>query len=125
MSNHNYSQYSSKKNRPVNHQVDEVKMEETVEQIEVVETVVEPVTEPIVETVETVTLPESVVGTVTNCAKLNIRINPRSDADVQCVADADTELIIDTARSTSDWLRVCTPAGIEGYCMRKFVKATL
>ena len=124
MSNHNYSQYSSKKNR-------NVKMEETVEQVEVAETevetatVTEPVVEPVAETVETVTLPETVTGTIVNCTKLNIRSNPTPTADILCVVEANAELVIDPARSTSDWLRVCTPAGVEGYCMRQFVKATL
>ena len=113
-SKHNYSQYSKKTNepKPINtaiHTVPEVKME----------------VEPVQETVDTVTLPKTVPGVVVDCAKLNIREEPSTDAEVVCVLDVMSEIKIDVAKSNNEWLKVCTATGIEGYCMRKFVDAYL
>jgi hypothetical protein len=116
MGKHNYSQYSNKNK---NIEVDEVI--ETVAPIEE-----EIVTEPVVEeTVETVTLPETVNGTVVGCTKLNVRVNPSTTADVVCVLDVKSEIKINAAKSDNEWLSICTATGIEGYCMRKFVEANL
>lgn len=117
MSNHNYSQYSSNKfkNEVVE---DEIITEEVAE-------VTEPEIAVVEETVETVTLPETVTGTVANCIKLNVRVEPNATADVVCVLDAKAEVKIDATKSTNEWLNVLTAAGIEGYCMRKFVEASL
>ena len=135
MSNHNYSQYSNNKkkknyNKPKNDEV--VEQMSTVED-EVVSDVVTTVEAPVepaeikmaVETVETVTLPASVTGTVFNCSKLNVRVKPAIDAEVVTLLNNDSKVEIDPARSTSDWFKITTAAGVEGYCMRKFVNAKL
>lgn len=62
-----------------------------------------------------------VVGIVTNCRLLNIRTMPDANADVICVERALSELIIDEHKSTDEWLSVCTVAGVEGYCAKKYV----
>lgn len=122
MSKRNYSQYSNKINK-----TDETK--EIVEEVVVTEPVVEETAAPEVvmaeETVETVSLPETVTGVVTGCAKLNVRKNPSVNADVVCVLDVTSEIEINVAKSNKDWFSVCTATGIEGYCMRKFVEASL
>lgn len=154
MSNHNYSQYSSKKNNgkpgeagvskkvaklplipadlETNSVVDEKEIQtpEVKMVVEPSETAVMPViaTEPsetATETVETMTLPETVKGIVTGCSRLNVRAYPSRDAEVVCVLDVMSELEINTSKSTYDWLSVCTATGIEGYCMKKFVDANL
>ena len=139
LSKHNYSQYSNKKNveggvsakvaktplvpadlvsTPVDDEVihviatPEIKMEVTN-------------VEPVIETVDTATLPKTVKGIVTNCARLNVRAYPSIDADVVCVLDVMSELEINTEKSTYDWLCVCTATGVDGYCMKKFVDADL
>ena len=117
MSKHNYSQYSNKKKNdsadvktsPVAITSPKVKME-----VELVE-----------ETVNTVALPNTVDGVVTNCAKLNVRAEPSTEADVVCVLDAMSEIKIDVTKSDAEWFKVCTVTGVEGYCMRKFVDAYL
>lgn len=136
MSKHNYSQYSNKAavvNRG-GEKPAEVKMES-----EATTAIVEPIAEPAVtatpvvpvepvmikETVETVALPKMVHGVVANCSKLNVRENATMSSDIVCVLDAATEIEVNVARSTGDWLYICTAAGIEGYCMRKFVNANL
>lgn len=134
MSNHNYSQYSNKKNKKsynkpdINDENFVTTVEAPVESAEI-KMVVEPeaVVEPIIvnETVDTVVLPKTIIGTVTNCSKLNVRSKPATDAEVVTVLNSDSEVIIDPARSTNEWLKITTTAGVEGYCMRKFVNAKL
>lgn len=60
-------------------------------------------------------------GVVTGCAKLNVRAEPSTDAEVVCVISEGTELLIYEAESTDDFYKICTAAGVEEYCMRKFV----
>ena len=121
MSNHNYSQYSKKQNKHNdNRKFDKPANKIPVESIKPI-----PEMQLVEETVETVTLPAMVEGTVVNCAKLNVRAEPTTDAAVVCVLDAMSEIEIDVAKSTDEWFKVCTAIGVEGYCMRKFVDAYL
>lgn len=144
MSKHNYSQYSKKNyNEPV--------VEKPIEQMSVLEevtdserdfvTTVEAPIEPVEikmvvehsetaesvvnESVDTVVLPATVTGTVTNCTKLNVRAKPSTDAEVLTTLSNNSEINIDPARSTSDWLKITTIDGVDGFCMRKFVNAKL
>lgn len=126
LSRHNYTQYSNQKKN------DDETIETIVSSItDAVDTYVTPVESdtPVVniteETVETVTLPETVKGTVTNCAKLNVRVKPTIDADVVCVLDSMSEVEVDVTRSSSDWFKICTASGVEGFCMRKYINAKL
>lgn len=61
------------------------------------------------------------VGVVTDCLKLNIRKEPNKDSEVAAIVTCLDELMIDIDASTDDWYAVCTAAGIEGFCMKKFV----
>lgn len=127
MSNHNYSQYSNKNkkknsdNRNAEPAAQAVHSKPKVEEVKMESIEVE----PIAETVETVSLATSIIGTVTNCSKLNVREKPNTDADVLTVLNYDSEIKIDPARSTNEWLKIVTTSGVEGYCMRKFVNAKL
>lgn len=131
MSKHNYSQYSNnKKNKP---QVAADLAKSCEPKAEVIEeTPVVVVEEPTVvevkmveETVDTIAMPKRVVGVVANCAKLNVREKAVINADIVCILDVGTEVEINPARSSGDWLNVYTAAGVEGFCMRKFVNAKL
>lgn len=125
MAKHNYSQYSNKNKTNREYKVPAVEpvAEPVVDNI--LEPVVVPVVEPMVETVETVTLDKMVKGVVTGCAKLNVRAEPNTHADVVCVLDADTEIEVDVNNSNNEWFKICTAIGMEGYCMRKYVVAWL
>jgi len=131
MSKHNYTQYSNnkkdKENKPVEEEVVIDVSEPVIEETIVEEPVINETPEIalVEETVETVALPEAVKGVVVNCTKLNVRANPNSDAEVVCVLDAASEIEIDVDKSINEWFYVCTAVGIEGYCMRKFVDASL
>lgn len=124
MSKHNYTQYSNKKNHN-DEDKSTVKQEESLIIDDIVETAEAPEVKMVVETVDTVVLPKTVSGFVSNCAKLNVRTQPATDADVVCVLNSGTEIVINVNNSTDEWFSVCTAAGIEGYCMRKFVNAKL
>ena len=63
----------------------------------------------------------NVIGVVTDCLKLNIREKPSKDSRVVTVVTCLDELEIDMGDSNDDWYAVCTAAGIEGFCMKKFV----
>lgn len=63
----------------------------------------------------------NLTGIITGCKKLNVRKEANVEADVLCVLNENTELTIDTANSTDTFYKVCTAAGIEGYCMKMFV----
>ena len=140
MAKHNYSKYS---NNNKNDAVPEVKVsyqnDETVaEEVEntVVDTTVETpkVTADIESTVETDNNTETknetnsgavVKGVVANCAKLNVRSKPSINSGVVTVLDTKTEITIDVDTSTDEWFKIRTVAGVEGYCMRKFVNANI
>lgn len=62
-----------------------------------------------------------VIGIVTNCLKLNIRKEPKADAVILTEVAVLSELMIDPVRSTDEWLSVCTPPGVEGFCMKRFI----
>ena len=63
----------------------------------------------------------NVIGIVTNCLKLNIREKPSKGSRIVTVGTCVDELEIDMGDSNDDWYAVCTAAGIEGFCMKKFV----
>ena len=94
----NYTNYSSKKpnDEPQNSIADEVAEPESVE-----------VTNP--------------VGIVVGCEKLNVRKEPSINSDVifQFPCNMEVEIFID--KSTEDWFYVCNAAGIEGFCMKKYI----
>lgn len=81
--------------------------------------------EPVDQPVEEAPKKESKVGIVANCEKLNLRRSPLKDSDG---ANIITELlpgvavVIDEDESTSDFYKVTTETGLEGYCMRQFIE---
>lgn len=88
------------------------------------------ITEPEVEELITATVPESdpepeqeksIIGIVTDCLKLRVRKQPNTAAEVLCEIDALSEVQIDEKESTEEFYKVCTEAGIEGFCMKKFI----
>ena len=72
--------------------------------------------EPIVEVVE-----EILTGVVSGCAKLNIRKEPSKTAEIIATIPEGTKVEIDPEKLVEGWYYVCTPAGIEGYCMLEYI----
>lgn len=134
MSKHNYSQYSSNKKKP------NYNKHQAAEEVESVITVATTEAEPaeikmeyktpvehiyVNETPEVVETPKSTkptTGTVIGCNRLNVRVEPASNADVAAVIVRDSDVKIDAAKSNKDWFKITTAAGVEGYCMRNFIR---
>lgn len=114
LSKRNYSQYSKKNESEV---IEAFTPEVETEVVEAVDVVIEPVTEKIEKK------PKKAVGVVSGCTKLNVRANADVTANVVCVLDAGSEVEMNTAKSTKDWVAVRTADGINGFCMRKYISA--
>lgn len=69
--------------------------------------------------------PKFVTGIVTDCVRLNVREDPNSTATILGTITASTELIVSKEESTDEYYKICTSAGLEGYCMKKFVTIML
>lgn len=131
MSNQNYHKMY---NKP------EVKVQEVTEQETeaVIETLSETATEPEVEiqmsivevaepevlapVEETEESSEPVTAIVVDCAKLNVREEPAPKASVVAVIDASNEVVIYEDESFGNYYKVCTASGIEGYCVKDYLK---
>lgn len=81
-----------------------------------------PVVQEVVEESVEVKPAEPIIGMVTNCTKLNVRVEPKPNAEVLCILDRNSELTIDEDESTDAYYKICTAAGIEGYCVKFYVK---
>ena len=134
MSNKHYTQYSKFSgeepmlvNDPELEEVVEEKVEEPIEG-----QIVIPEVEPEFVSVSPMSEPEPVVepenrkfGKVSNCKKLNVRKLPSRDAEIVSELIEGSEVMIDEKESTALFYKICTEHGIEGYCMKNFIKVVL
>lgn len=60
-------------------------------------------------------------GVVVNCQSLNVRHEASLDSNVASSLRVDSEVIIYEDASTEDFYKVCTSAGVEGYCAREYI----
>ena len=129
MSNHNYSQYSNnKKKKNYSRPKEETFVQLDVAEDENVPDVVTAAAAPVEPVEIKMEAPKAeantaIAGVVAGCSKLNVRSKPAIDGDVLVILEVNSEVVIDPARSTNEWVKVTTAAGVEGYCMRKFVSA--
>ena len=66
---------------------------------------------------------ESIIGKVTGCQLLNVRQGPSLESEVLCIIMEGSEVeIIDDPEANENFYRVCNAAGLEGYCMKKFIE---
>ena len=84
-----------------------------------------------VETAEPVKTEEpvkpAVTGVVYDCVKLNLRSEPKRDErneNVITTLIAGTSVTINEELSTDEFYKVTTDTGLEGYCMKQFIKLT-
>ena len=130
MSNKHYTQYSKfSGEEPMLVNDPELEVEDTVEEKvnEPIEgQIVIPEVEPIVP--EPV-IPEPVVepenrkfGKISNCKKLNVRKLPSRDAGIVSELVEGSEVMIDEKESTALFYKIYTEHGIEGFCMKQFIK---
>ena len=87
---------------------------------------VEPVvTEEMVETEESVKT--AVTGIVHDCVQLNLRSEPKRDErndNVIIRLITGASVTINEELSTDEFYKVTTETGLEGYCMKQFIKLT-
>ena len=130
MSNKHYTQYSKfSGEEPMLVNNPELEVEDTVE-----EKVDEPIDGQIVIPEVELIVPEPVIpepvvepenrkfGKVSNCKKLNIRKLPSRDAEIVSELIEGSEVMIDEKESTALFYKICTEHGIEGFCMKQFIK---
>lgn len=111
--NRDYTRYS-KENANLTEAV------EPVEVVEVVEETAEVIEEPMVEE-PIIDESKHISGVVVDCVKLNVREHPNPNADILGIINEGSEVLVNEEESTDDFYKICTSAGLEGYCMRKFV----
>lgn len=68
------------------------------------------------------TIEEAKIGIVTDCMNLNIRKAPDPDAGILCQITCLSEVLVDKAGSTDDFYKVCTAAGVDGFCMKRYIR---
>ena len=128
MSNKHYTQYSKfSGEEPMLVNDPELEVEDTVEE-KVDEPIEGQIVIPEVEP-ELVSDPEPSVepenrkfGKISNCKKLNVRKLPSRDAEIVSELIEGSEVMIDEKESTALFYKICTEHGIEGYCMKDFIK---
>ena len=130
MSNKHYTQYSKfsgEEPTMINDPELEVKEEIIEENIE--ENIEEPIEgQTVISEVEPI-IPEPVAepeiqkfGQVSGCKKLNVRKLPSRDAEIVSELAEGIKIMIDEKTSTALFYKICTEHGIEGYCMKDFIK---
>jgi uncharacterized protein YgiM (DUF1202 family) len=60
-------------------------------------------------------------ATVTACLNLNVRKEPKPDAEVVLTIPCNTEVRVDIYESAYQFYKICTASGIEGFCMKQFI----
>ena len=117
-----YTKYAKTQDEPAMAVIDAPSFEEAIEPVETAE-VVEPIeaVEPAIDTVID-TVPAPKIGRVFGCTSLNVRKAPKTNATVICTINCHAEVEIDELESTDDFYKICTASGIEGYCMKKFIR---
>ena len=131
MANKHYTQYSKfSGEEPMLVNDPELEVEDTVEekveepiegQIVIPEVEPEPVSDP-----EPSVEPENrKFGKVSNCKKLNIRKLPSRDAEIVSELIEGSEVMIDEKESTALFYKIFFEHGIEGFCMKDFIKVVL
>lgn len=117
-----YTKYAKTQDEPAMAIIDAPSFEEVIEpadSAEVAEPIeaAEPAIKPAIETA-----PAPKIGRVFGCTSLNVRKAPKTNATVICTINCHAEVEIDELESTDDFYKICTASGIEGYCMKKFIR---
>ncbi len=78
-------------------------------------------THPVDEAAPAEVMKSFAAGVVTDCLKLNVRKEPSDNAEVLVIINALSEVVVDMDASTDAFYKVCTGAGVEGFCMKKYI----
>ena len=94
---------------------------DTVDASEVVEPVITEPEQPVTSVIEK-TEPEIRKAIVCTCKKLNVRENPKPKANVIMIINEDDEVTVYTDGSVGNYYFIRTESGIEGYCVKDYLK---
>lgn len=61
-------------------------------------------------------------GSVIDCTTLNVRKFPFKDAEIITTLSVQSTVEVDLDRSTEEFYKVCNAAGIEGFCIKRYIK---
>jgi len=61
------------------------------------------------------------IGAIRNCKLLNIRKAPSLDSDILGTLNSESKFFINAKQSTDDFYKI-SYKGVNGYCLKKFVK---
>lgn len=118
MPNRNYNKMYESDKGPVATDVTSI---ETVDAAEVVEPVITETEQPATSVIEK-TEPKPHKAIVCNCKKLNVRENPEPKANVIMIINEDDEVTVYTDGSVGNYYSIRTESGIEGYCVKDYLK---
>ena len=65
--------------------------------------------------------PSTVLGVVTECVKLRVRSTPEIADNVLTEIILASEVLVDLKESTDEFYKITTEAGVEGYCMKRYI----
>lgn len=128
MSNHNYNNYYKKfeNNKNEVKEPEQATPEITPEATATAPEITPAVTPEVSNVPETATTtntePEVKNGIVSNCVKLNVREKPVAGSRVVTIIDVNTKLTVTTDESFGIFYKVCTASGVEGYCVKDYVR---
>lgn len=129
MSNTNYNKMYNKPKaevqEPVEQEVEtvvEAPAETPAESAVEIQMAIEEVAEPEVLTPEESEEPNPFTAVVVGCAKLNVREEPAPNGAVIAVIDASNEVVVYDSESFGNYYKICTAAGIQGYCVKDYLK---
>lgn len=108
MGNKNYSKFSQHFNKNKEQRNEVIEGQITIDELVKGEQEVENVT-------------KTVLGVISGCEKLNMREDSNKESNIVAILTKNAEVTINLTESTEDFYKVCTAAGQEGYCMKKFI----
>lgn len=121
---HNYQNYQNKKNHNNNNnsKVEETKapVKEEVKE-EVIHSIMDDYEAGLLAEEPKVEEPKIITGTVVDCPRLRVRAAANTNAEVLCEIMVGSKVLITEKESTNEFYKVCTEAGVEGYCMKQFI----
>lgn len=65
---------------------------------------------------------EQTIGAVIGCTNLNVRMMPSLESEVIQIIGCDSNVMVDISESTTDFYKIHTSLGAEGYCMKAFIE---
>ena len=113
----NYTNYSANNQKNA---YKEQTTDETIEEADMLESL-EPVTEE--PSAGDSSIATRYLGIVFGCEKLNVRKEPSINSYAVCQFPCNMEVKIIKDKSVEDWFYVCNAAGVEGYCMKKYINS--